>query len=106
MIDRFGNMPDKIENLIEIARIKTMCKKLKISKVQSRRDFVLFIFENPELNINLNELVKIYKNKIKFTQGIKPQITISLDSTTEKEILKGTINFLKILIEDENLQNG
>ncbi len=62
MIDRFGNMPDKIENLIEIARIKTMCKKLKISKVQSRRNFVLFIFENPELNINLNELVKIYKN--------------------------------------------
>lgn len=95
MIDRFGNMPDKIENLIEIARIKTMCKKLKISKVQSRRDFVLFIFENPELNINLNELVKIYKNKIKFTQGIKSQITISLDSTNRKRVLKGNNKFFE-----------
>ena len=97
MIDRFGNMPDEIENLIDIARIKILCKKLKISKVQSRRNFVLFIFEPGELNIDVNELVKRYKNKIKFTQGIKPQITLSLDKTTEKEILKETQTFLKSL---------
>ena len=97
MIDRFGNMPDEIENLIDIARIKILCKKMKISKVQSRRNFVLFIFEPGELNIDVNELVKRYKNKIKFTQGIKPQITLSLDKTTEKEILKETQTFLKSL---------
>ena len=81
MIDRFGNMPKEIENLIEIARIKILCKKLNISKVQGRRSFVLFMFEPGELSIDINELVKKYKNRIKFTQGIKPQITLTLNVT-------------------------
>ena len=88
MIDRFGNMPDEIENLIEIARIKILCKKSKISKVQSRRNFVVFTFEQPDIDIDVNELVKKYKNKIKFTQGIKPQITLDLGNSNEKQVLK------------------
>ena len=100
MIDRFGNMPNEIENLLDIARIKTLCKKLKISKVQGRRNFVLFMFEAGELNIDVNELVKKYKNRIKFTQGIKPQITLVLQDSTEKGCLRETIEFLKGLGEN------
>ena len=98
MIDRFGNMPNEIENLLDIARIKTLCKKLNISKVQGRRNFVLFMFEAGELNIDINELVKKYRNRIKFTQGIKPQITLLLQDSTEKGCLRETIEFLKELI--------
>lgn len=96
MIDRFGNMPSEIEKLIEIARIKILCKKLKISKVQSKRNFVLFIFEAGELDIDINELVKKYKNKIKFTQGIKPQITLSLDNLSEMKMLHEVKEFLSV----------
>ena len=99
MIDRFGNMPNEIENLLDIARIKTLCKKLNISKVQGRRNFVLFMFEAGELNIDINELVKKYRNRIKFTQGIKPQITLMLQDSTEKGCLKETMEFLKGLAE-------
>ena len=99
MIDRFGNMPNEIENLLDIARIKTLCKKLNISKVQGRRNFVLFMFEAGELNIDVNALVKKYRNRIKFTQGIKPQITLVLQDTTEKGCLKETMEFLKGLGE-------
>ena len=95
MIDRFGNMPKEIENLIEIARIKTLCKKLNISKVQSKRSFVVFIFEPGEINIDINELVKKYRNKIKFTQGIKPQITLTLENTSEIKMLREVEEFLK-----------
>ena len=98
MIDRFGNMPNEIENLLDIARIKILCKKLNISKVQGRRTFVLFMFEAGELNIDINELVKKYRNRIKFTQGIKPQITLLLQDSTEKGCLRETIEFLKELI--------
>ena len=97
MIDRFGNMPKEIENLIEIARIKTLCKKLNISKVQSKRNFVLFIFEPGEINIDINELVKKYRNKIKFTQGIKPQITLALDNISEIKMLKEVKQFLNAI---------
>ena len=98
MIDRFGNMPDEIENLLDIARIKTLCKKANISKVQGRKNFVVFIFEAGEKNIDINQLVKKYRNRIKFTQGIKPQITLALENTSEKEILNGVIDFLKGLL--------
>ena len=88
MIDRFGNMPKEIENLIEIARIKILCKKLNISKVQGKKNFVLFIFEPGEINIDVDGLVKKYKNKIKFTQGVKPQITLALDNVSELKMLR------------------
>ena len=94
MIDRFGNMPKEIENLIEIARIKTLCKKLNISKVQGKNKFVVFIFEPGEINIDINELVRKYKNRIKFTQGIKPQITLALENMTEIKMLKEVEEFL------------
>ena len=97
MIDRFGNMPKEIENLIEIARIKTLCKKLNISKVQGKRNFVVFIFEPGEINIDINELVKKYRNKIKFTQGIKTQITLALENISEIKMLKEIEEFLKVI---------
>ena len=36
IIDRFGNMPVEVENLIAIARIKYLAKQLKISKIASK----------------------------------------------------------------------
>ena len=87
-------MPKEIENLIEIARIKILCKKLNISKVQGRHSFVLFMFEPGELSIDINELVKKYKNRIKFTQGIKPQITLALNNLSEIKMLKEVKEFL------------
>ena len=102
MIDRFGNMPNEIENLLDIARIKTLCKKLKISKVQEKRNFVVFIFEPGEINIDINELLKKYRNRIKFTQGIKPQVTLALTENSEKGILNEVKTFLKEIMNDEN----
>ena len=101
MIDRFGNMPKEIENLLEIARIKILCKKLTISKVQGKHNFVVFIFEAKELNIDVNELVKKYKNKIRFSQGIKPQITIALDNSTGMPMLKEVKKFLEDVISTQ-----
>ena len=97
MIDRFGTMPKEIENLIEIARIKILCKKLKISKIQGKRNFALFMFEPGEINIDITELVKKYRNKIKFTQGIKPQITLALDNISEIKMLHEVKAFLEQL---------
>ena len=57
---------------------------------------MVFIFEPGEINIDINELVKKYKNRIKFTQGIKPQITLALDNVSEIKMLKEVKEFLCI----------
>lgn len=96
IIDRFGNMPEEVENLIAIARIKYLAKNLKISKITSKKTAVVFTFEPNQFELDLNELVKEYGNKIKFSAGIKPMITIQIESEKEKQILKEVTEFLHV----------
>ena len=96
MIDRFGNMPEEIENLLEISRIKELAKKKYITKIQSKFDSIVFTYENDKFNTDsVNELIKKYGTKIKFSSGIKPMITLKIGKKSEKELLKETKNFLK-----------
>ena len=66
IIDRFGNPPEEIENLLDIARIKYLAKALNIIKIQSKKTFVMFTFGNSKINIDINHLVEKYGNKIKY----------------------------------------
>lgn len=95
IIDRFGNMPSELENLIAIARIKYLAKQLKISKIASKKTAVVFTFEPNKFELDITELVKKYGNKIKFSSGIKPMVTLEIGSTNERQILNDVTEFLK-----------
>ena len=97
IIDRFGNMPKELENLIAIARIKYLAKQLKLTKIASNKTAVVFTFEPNKFELDLNELVKKYGNKIKFSAGIKPMITLQLGSENERQILNDVTEFLTFL---------
>ena len=99
IIDRFGNMPKELENLIDIARIKNLCKKLSITKVASKINGIIFNFEQSNFNIDINKIVKKYNNKIKFSPGIKPTITLKTEGKNDKETLKEIKEFLQTIIE-------
>ena len=103
IIDRFGNMPKELENLIDIARIKYLSKELDISKITSKKTAVVFTFEKSDINIDITKLVQKYGNKIKFSSGIKPMITLELGTEDEKQILKEVTEFLK---GEENAKNN
>lgn len=110
IIDRFGNMPPELENLIDIARIKYLAKGLYVSKIASKnivkavsanlkrkqKTVVVFTFEPNRFEIDLNQLVQKYENKIKFTNGIKPIITLEIQSENERQILNDVTEFLKV----------
>ena len=95
IIDRYGNMPNELENLIGIARIKYLAKEQKISKIASRKTAVVFTYEGNGDNIDIQGLVKKYGNKIKFSAGIKPMVTFEIGSTDEHDILKSVTDYLK-----------
>ena len=104
VIDRFGNMPEQLENLIDIARIKYLAKVLHIEKIVSRRTAVIFTF-NPNTEkeiVNITKLVEQYGNKIKFSSGIKPMITLDIGIKNEKQILRSTTEFVKYLLNNKN----
>ena len=96
LIDRFGDMPGEIENLLEISRIKQLAKKNNIIKIQSKRDAIVFTYENNSFKDNfISDLIGKYGNKIKFSNGIKPMITLKNEKHGEKELIEEVKEFLK-----------
>lgn len=96
IVDRFGNLPDEIENLLEISRIKQLAKKKYLTKIQSKTNSVVFTFDNNKFDTNLlPELIQKYGTRIKFASGLKPMITLKLEKKGEKGILQEVKEFLK-----------
>ena len=96
IIDRFGNMPNEIENLLEISRIKQLAKEKYLTKIQSRKNAVVFTYEVDKFDNNsVIDLMKKYGKRIKFSAGLKPMITLTLEKQGEKGILEEVKEFLK-----------
>ncbi len=97
IIDRFGNMPAELENLLDIARIKYLAKAQYITKIASRRTSVIFMYERGKVDIDISKLVEKYKNRIKFSPGINPMITLEIGTSNERQILNDITEFLKVI---------
>ena len=95
IIDRFGNMPNELENLIDIARIKYLAKDLQISKITSKNLSVLFSFEDSKFKYDVIKMVKDYGDMLKFSAGIKPMITLKIGTKNEMKVLSDVTEFLK-----------
>ena len=95
--DRYGNMPKELENLLDIARIKNMCKEKNIIKLIQKMNNIVFYFDNNKFNMeNIDLLVKQYKDSIRFSPGAEPYITLkNSKKISDKIIIKQIINFLK-----------
>ena len=104
LIDRYGVMPKELENLIEVARIKEMCRNagiVKISEKKSMQDFqntqqsIVFYFDKnkykPEI---VDNLIKKYGYNIKFSTGIEPYVTLKIGNVTEEELIERIKEFL------------
>lgn len=64
MVDRFGKLPDYINNLYTNASIRILCKKVGIKKIEaSLSDIYLHFSENPKLKVD--KLINIVKEKPK-----------------------------------------
>ena len=95
IIDRFGKMPREVENLLEIARIKEICNQKGIIKITQRNNNIIFTFANNEsFDMPIDELIKQYGDRIKFSPGKEPYITYKLED--QSDILEEIKQFLKI----------
>ena len=59
VIDRYGNMPVELENLLEIARIKELCRKLNILKLTKKSGSYVFYFDSSKFDFSVvDKLIK------------------------------------------------
>ena len=110
VIDRFGNMPEELNNLLEIARIKQLCKLTAVVKITEKKNKntgsqnVVFYFDKDKFDTNVVvPLIKKYGTDIKFSNAIQPYVTLFLKKLTEKQLIKEIKEFLNLVkLENKN----
>lgn len=66
LVDRFGKIPEEVENLFDTIKIKLICKKLDIDKIDAGESGAKIQFHNDEFQ-NADTLISlITKNPIKY----------------------------------------
>ena len=98
--DRFSDIPSSVQNLMDIAYIRSIAKELAIEEIKERGNQVLVQFESKDrLNENIRVGVKRKYNKIvSFKFGDKPILAYNLDNIKKEDLLgklKEFILFMK-----------
>ena len=103
IIDRYGVMPQELENLIEIARIKKLSQKAGVIKVAEKKNMftntpnLVFYYDKNKYNPEIVDiLIKKYGNDIKFSVGIEPYVTLRLGKMTDEKLIAQIKEFLSL----------
>ncbi|EYE87897.1 transcription-repair coupling factor [Fervidicella metallireducens AeB] len=100
VIDRFGDIPKPVENLISIAYTKAIAKKLKILNIKQNANEILLQFKNGEY-ISVETLRAINEKIDGVTAGYasttQPLIRIKLGKDRNKEALKTLKDILEFI---------
>lgn len=99
VIDRYGKLPTELENLLEIARIKELARKVGVVKIAQRQESIVFYFEKETMPVErVDGLLKQYGISIRFSNGIEPYVTFKIGKREEKEVISKVKEFLNICI--------
>ena len=99
LIDRYGELPNEVVNLIEVARIKILARSLQVLSIIQKQDSIVVQFNNAEkiATDKVQELINIYKNKIFFSSGVSPYINLKLQSKKDSDILEEVYKLLSVM---------
>ncbi|KNF07805.1 transcription-repair-coupling factor Mfd [Gottschalkia purinilytica] len=90
IIDRFGDVPNQVTNLLKISYIKSLCNKARISHVTQSEYIVKLVFNEyrdmtPEL---VNELSQRFGRRVEFDISKTPYIKYKLMKQKQSDILE------------------
>lgn len=95
-------MPKEVENLIEVARIKELARKLGIEKISEKQAGIVFLYDSNKFKVEIvDKLVKKYGSKIRFSPGTEPYVTLEIKKGTDKQILDDVKEYLMSNFVDE-----
>lgn len=96
LTDRFGKPTEPVKNLLRIARIKCLAKKIGVKTLRQNNFRLEISFdESPKISpVGYNELKKFFKNRFK---DFKNSRDIFIDLETKKDILKTVTDILRKL---------
>jgi len=98
LMDRYGDIPEPVRNLIQIAYLKALAKTCGFISVQEKNDAVILQYKagvHVDLGL-LSALMDKYKRRILFTASSAPYITFRISDVKRQDLLEN----IKILLQD------
>ena len=85
--DRYGSVPESVENLIEISLIRALASECGISEVKQKEKSVVLVFDSEKkLDISVvAQLINLHKDMILFSPTSNPYLTVRCKG---KELIK------------------
>jgi len=112
LLDRFGDMPSAVNNLLNIALIKSICHSVYVTGlVQKGNEVTLTMYPKAKLAVEkFPELLTKYQNNLKLIPEANPYFVYRLptnakgrlDNITIFESLRKLLEDFKLLLEDKN----
>lgn len=106
LIDRFGDPPRSVTNLLAVANIKAMAISVFVTEVSQKGDTIKFtMYEKAKVNPSkIPGLLDKYKNTMKFTVDTNPYFTYIPVKSKEKPdtigLVKNILSDIKTLIDE------
>jgi len=89
LVDRFGDLPEAVHNLLAVARVKNLARDLGIQSVQQTKDRVSLSFTaQSEVDpLKVVAMVKEYRGRVMLAPGETPIMTLKVSGFSEEKIL-------------------
>lgn len=98
LIDRYGDIPEETQNLIDIALIKNMALSLGFSSIKEKDNMVIMSFServtiDPRM---IGEIIGKWRGRLMFSAGKQPYLSYRMKNDEKRDLLKN----VKILLHD------
>ena len=106
LIDRFGEPPKSVTNLLAVAHIKALANSVFVTEISQKGDTIKFtMFEKAKVNPSkIPSLLEKYKNTMKFTVDVNPYFMYIPLKNKEKpdtiSLVKNILSDIKTLIDE------
>ncbi len=77
LIDRFGEPPESVNGLIEIALLRNLASELGIYEIKQQNDMLL-LFKNSIDMKQISELISAMRSRVMVNAGTKPYISVKI----------------------------
>ena len=99
-IDRYGDVPQSVENLMDIAVIKSLASELYISDITQKDGLVVFTIDHVVSVKSIVDIMDGYKSKMMFSSGETSYLSYKYDENILYNI-KIILQRLKNTIHEE-----
>ncbi len=99
LLDRFGDIPQSVMNLTDIAYIKATAESLGINEITDVKDSVSFLFETPDFFDfkKISDIAEAYPGQILINANHRPGFCYRLKQGEQDRKIENIKNILQML---------